>query len=433
MIFNELFRDFAALISLVWLLAVSNLGSANWEWLGTRDEMGNVRWDCVGIDLPFPAYEASAALEINSGPGKFNPNSAFVFQGEWHVAGGERSCGAHGELWKWQGSNWTPVHLKSPQPNPSKPHVAWSEDDHLVWLELDRSLIWHEYHPQTQGWLMDQRSANGPWIPESTPLVLEDYVVWASANSDLYILNKISGEMAHFPNDAWASYLLQAEQASFLRISDRNVFEFGQNVHRMNRYDFNEKVRFADFKQVFRQEDAFEINGLGRASWIPWVLLVLSWSFFLSWQWTHSKLRSKQRRFDSLERIEEVPPPVVESERAAGIAHWSIPLKLLVLSNRKKFSSAEIDELFDLTEILSPETLRAKRSRMIQSVNTEFNLLFGYDLIRRKREDKDRRKVVYHLSALPPNLAKMLQRNGMHEFHADDSPNRADSITEDRE
>jgi len=70
---------------------------------------------------------------------------------------------------------------------------------------------------------------------------------------------------------------------------------------------------------------------------------------------------------------------------------------------------------------------------MIQTVNTEFNLLFGYDLIRRKREAKDRRKVIYHLSAMPPNLVKLLQRNGMHQLHADHGTYRADGIPEDRE
>jgi hypothetical protein len=116
-----------------------------------------------------------------------------------------------------------------------------------------------------------------------------------------------------------------------------------------------------------------------------------------------------------------------------GIAHWSEPLKAVVLSDQNVFTAAELDALFSIADIASPETLRAKRSRLIQGVNTEFNLLFGYELIRRKRDEHDRRKVLYMRSGLPPQLAKGLHRNRVHELHANNGAYGTDRVSKDSE
>ena len=130
---------------------------------------------------------------------------------------------------------------------------------------------------------------------------------------------------------------------------------------------------------------------------------------------------------------EPMKPMELPAAAVAAIAHWSEPLRALVISSKRHYTAAELDALWNIQNIESPETLRAKRSRIIQGVNTEFNLLYGYDLVRRKRDDNDRRKVLYHVAALPPNLAKSLQRDGVHELHANDGADGSDGVTEDRE
>ena len=223
---------------------------------------------------------------------------------------------------------------------------------------------------------------------------------------------------------------MQAASAAFVRISDGNVLEFGDDEHRLNRYDYGEKVRFADFSELSESSAVVKVDDPAAQSMgLPWGLLILSWMAFGGWVW-------HQRRGRPVKLPTGTAPearPLVPSASVAAIAHWSDPLRLLVLSTQRSYTAAELDALWNIQYIESPETLRAKRSRIIQGVNTEFNLLYGYDLVRRKRDESDRRKVLYHVAALPPNLAKSLQRDGVHEFHADDGADGSDGVTEDGE
>jgi len=124
---------------------------------------------------------------------------------------------------------------------------------------------------------------------------------------------------------------------------------------------------------------------------------------------------------------------VAEGVEWASIAHWSPALRLVLLQEQRVFSTAELDAMLGIEDIASPETLRARRSRIIQMVNAEFNLLYGMDLILRDRDREDRRKSVYRLAHLPPTLQKFLHRNGMHQFHANDGTDRSYSVSEDSE
>jgi hypothetical protein len=100
-------------------------------------------------------------------------------------------------------------------------------------------------------------------------------------------------------------------------------------------------------------------------------------------------------------------------QELSSIAHWSPVLRLILLQEKRFFTTAELDALLGIDDIASPETLRARRSRIIQTVNGEFNLLYGMDLILREREKEDRRKSLYRIAFLPPALQKYLQRHGL--------------------
>ena len=360
-------------------------------------------------------------------------NLQFVNGDLWSV-GGETDCGEHAQLWKFDfvSSDWMPIESWGQAPDGRIPHAIWSDGSVLHWLSIGETLVAYELDLVTMLWEIRFESIQGQWVPEREALVLEDFIAWNTQNQTLFLLQKDGFQLAHFPKDAWAGYLSQAQGAAYVRSLQPNVLELGSDLNRLNRYDFNEKARYADFAPI-RGAALLAVSSMNDEAGLilPWFLLGLSWLGF-GWYLVSRRrnngspaVRSKSEEFSSA-----LSYPVTEF---ASIAHWSQPLRDLILSGRREFTTSELDELFAIHEISSPETLRAKRSRMILGVNTEFNLLFGYDLIRRKRDDIDRRKLLYTLASLPPNLAKSLQRNRMHQLHADNGSDGSDSVTQDSE
>lgn len=339
-----------------------------------------------------------------------------------------------GTLWSWNASTekWQERRTTGEQPNLSLPHMDFSDGSRLQRLTMGDELAVHELNLTTGTWSLRLKSETAGWSPEAGPFNLQDFVVWASEGQILYIFDKRTDQLASFPSDAWAGHLAAAEGAEIVRTGGGNVLEFGSTSGALNRFDFNEKVRYASFSSPFEwalADQTLEVNNNLFSNWSFWLLLG-TWGMFVVWWWRNRGVGANNHEADNgtlLAGESALPQEVLDS-----IAHWSDPLKLVVLSDQSVFTASELDELFDIHDIASPETLRAKRSRLIQGVNTEFNLLFGYDLIRRKRDDNDRRKVLYTRSGLPPQLAKSLHRNRVHQFHANDGADRTDRVTEDR-
>lgn len=370
-------------------------------------------------------------LHPDEGPGTVRPHHVVDWNGQWWVFGGELACGRHAGVWKWNPDSvaWERVIAEGTAPDPRFDYVVWQDGGKAVWCSLGEQLEAWEFDLASGRW--ERGLHGGAFEASSTALfVLDDYVVWAAGDQDLVVLRKADGWVAEFPSDAWAGHLMQAASGAVVRTAAGNVLEFGQDEHRLNRYDYGEKVRFADFRSPGEMGAVGPSNERGTESLeLPWVLLVLSWVGFGGWVWYQRNAQPAPSPSDPRPK-EAVSLP---ASSVASIAHWSEPLRSLVLSSKRSYTAVELDVLWNIHNIESPETLRAKRSRIIQGVNTEFNLLYGYDLVRRKRDDNDRRKVLYHVAALPPNLAKSLQRDGVHEFHADNGSDGSDRVTEDGE
>ena len=69
----------------------------------------------------------------------------------------------------------------------------------------------------------------------------------------------------------------------------------------------------------------------------------------------------------------------------------------------------EFDQLAHGGENLSPESQRARRSKLFREVNAESKLVMGYDLLVRERDPQDRRKVRYRIQSLPPRIQRIVQ------------------------
>jgi hypothetical protein len=167
----------------------------------------------------------------------------------------------------------------------------------------------------------------------------------------------------------------------------------------------------------------------------PWGLW--GWGLFLSvallwgireWRWRLRLAVPTGSRLVSDPENGEAPPAVdaqwkervvkrVDDHGLSSISHWSPMLRLILVQEKRVFTTAEFDVLLGIDDINSPETLRARRSRIIQTVNGEFNLLYGMDLILRDREQEDRRKSLYRIAHLPPALQKYLHKHGLSGAH----------------
>jgi DNA-binding MarR family transcriptional regulator len=66
-------------------------------------------------------------------------------------------------------------------------------------------------------------------------------------------------------------------------------------------------------------------------------------------------------------------------------------------SDLRQLETEELDALLGIDHLQTPETLRSQRARMISRVNTEYQVLYGQDLIVRGQSPEDRRRSVYFI------------------------------------
>lgn len=244
-----------------WVIAiVACVGASAVAWAGqstttsvTRDLVtGEYRAviRAPGMDEPFELSEGVLSGQApDDGPGVLRPHQVVDWNGHWWAFGGELACGRHAGVWKWtsDAAGWERVMAKGSVPDPSVDYVVWREGEEAVWCSFADQIQMWRFDFTSNRW---ERGSQGGEFPAASisPFVLEDFVVWATANQDLVVLRKSDGWVAEFPSDAWAGHLMQAAFASEVRISKGNVLQFGADENRMNRYDYGEKVRFADFR-----------------------------------------------------------------------------------------------------------------------------------------------------------------------------------------
>ncbi len=406
------------------------------SWLRVHEEgkvQRVVKWRDQGKDSLVIQDGAIAFPKGFPASGEVRHSAVFPGTEGWVVFNDGAIDALAGTLWSWHAATekWQERLTTGEQPDLALPHANFIEGHKLQRVSMGDELAVHELNLTSGTWTLRLRSSAADWKPVAGPFDLDQFVVWASAGQTLHVLDKRTEQLATFPSDAWAAHLMRAEEAEVLRMRTPNVLEFGMSSDALNRFDFNEKVRYASFASPFDwvlPSSVEEQDGGVLSNWAFWLLLG-TWTAFAAWWW---RSRGMSREAASSAVVGGFAYDAVVSKDAMdSIAHWSEPLKAIVLSDQTVFTAGELDELFAIADIASPETLRAKRSRMIQGVNTEFNLLFGYDLIRRKRDENDRRKVLYTRNGLPPQLAKGLHRNRVHELHANDRADRTDRVSED--
>lgn len=104
---------------------------------------------------------------------------------------------------------------------------------------------------------------------------------------------------------------------------------------------------------------------------------VMTTLFFLFTRRTNSRTLSA-RTDDDVTRLSELTLTVQNSEL-------------------RQLETEELDAMLGIDHLQTPETLRSQRARMISRVNTEYQVLYGQDLIVRGQSPEDRRRSVYFI------------------------------------
>lgn len=334
---------------------------------------------------------------------------------------------------------------------------GWMHGDRVFWMERSFSSqggVGHTSIRSARRDHLEEVMENGRWdgpLPARSSgfWELEDYIVWADAGEGLVSLSKDGTQMAAVATEGLREELVRMHHAEGWIWNEGNALYRG-NDSSVVHFDLGALAAGMTFQDIspvgFWRQWSLTPSFLG-AGWLLFLVTCVAWSWQHGWsRWS--------RRLERVSLVGGMPgvssPPagadaeeeeavrirlaaVAEGVEWASIAHWSPALRLVLLQEQRMFTTSELDAMLGIEDIASPETLRARRSRIIQMVNAEFNLLYGMDLILRDRDREDRRKSVYRLAHLPPTLQKFLHRNGMHQFHANDGTHRTDCVSEDRE
>ena len=133
-------------------------------------------------------------------------------------------------------------------------------------------------------------------------------------------------------------------------------------------------------------------NPLENESSTPYGLLLLSAGFLL----LGGYILGRGAKAESPVVKEAVPRPAAFSaEVSSSIDNFSLLTSRFILEGEGEMDTAKLNAFLGLDVDQSEETKRARRAQCIRDVNQEYKLVYGVELIHRKRDEADRRRTTY--------------------------------------
>ncbi len=314
---------------------------------------------------------------------------------------------------------------------------GWKEGDRVYWLERAVSQeggAGYSHLRWASRTALDQIEEGGIWMGAlpSEPSAywnLEDYLVWADAGEGLVWLSKKDLSVATASAKSWREeLLLMGRESGWIWNQGNTLFRGNDSTAiQLELGELAGELTFAPLRSTRWPLPGGKVGPWGLWGWGLFLSVALLWGI-REWRWRLRLAVPTGSRLVSDPENGEAPPAVdaqwkervvkrVDDHGLSSISHWSPMLRLILVQEKRVFTTAEFDVLLGIDDINSPETLRARRSRIIQTVNGEFNLLYGMDLILRDREQEDRRKSLYRIAHLPPALQKYLHKHGLSGAH----------------
>lgn len=362
---------------------------------------GDLRWVIRGLD-----DRKNLSRSENKG---YNFGAyAFVHEGSLHQVGGYGFWRNHADWITFMPllGEWEINRVDGPAPVEQPFHACWQEGNSIHWLGLDaqvnaegRETEWRTLDLDSKQWtvrgMLDLPMGQG-W---RTAFETEHYLILLDGSNGYALLRKSDGFVAIFSADQWAVDLWRASSAKGTMFNSGDVLGWTSPDGDVFTWDFAARAGGTVFLDYFMPVEPVDEAGMGLPAWA--VFPVIGGAFAVLGWWL-GRRKSVPVAANGLEKTEP-------SADALAVEHWSPALKSLLLQPERELLTAELDALLGILDAQSPDTLRARRARAIQSVNAEFELLFGYALIQRERGSSDRRKVIYRLAA-PPSMVRKLLR-----------------------
>ena len=88
-------------------------------------------------------------------------------------------------------------------------------------------------------------------------------------------------------------------------------------------------------------------------------------------------------------------PMKVGDGESGSLDNFSVLTSRFIRGGARELDTAELNAFLGLDMEQSEETIRARRAQCIRDVNKEYKLVFGVDLIFRKKDEVDRRRTTY--------------------------------------
>lgn len=140
---------------------------------------------------------------------------------------------------------------------------------------------------------------------------------------------------------------------------------------------YNASNEFQFYKSVDANPDS---NGLSKSDYST---IIIGSGLFLGFVFIYFRKKVRTEQFSTeFQRINDIDHP--------------IGLKLLSF-DRVDLSQDELDEIFEINHILSPESKRFRRSQLIKEINQSYKMKVDADLIIRFQDPADKRKYIYKI------------------------------------
>ena len=107
-------------------------------------------------------------------------------------------------------------------------------------------------------------------------------------------------------------------------------------------------------------------------------------------------LAGRRTQFGGAAPNNTIAKPAVDGDVESGsLDKFSVLTSKFIRGGAGEMDTAQLNEFLGLDMEQSVETIRARRAQCIRDVNQEYKLVYGVDLIIRKRDEVDRRRTTY--------------------------------------
>lgn len=224
------------------------------------------------------------------------------------------------------------------------------------------------------------------------------------------LIDKRTASIASFSEDRWpemlagfeilgATWRVHGDYVQVVKGEEMMQFDFGGKAVLPHQTIFSPEMLTWSWKRLADEQSIDPFRTLAGGLFLA--LLGLIWIV----------LMRRRKQMSLGQRLVEDAQAQRNKQMQGGSVDYGFSASFLEIVNRSTdiITMEEFDDLAHGGEQLSPESQRARRSKLFREVNAESKLVMGYDLLVRERDPLDRRKIRYRIQSLPPRIQRIVQ------------------------